>query len=47
MPQCRRMPRQGGRSGWVFEHPHRSNGRGGWDRVLLERKKGMGITSEM
>ena len=28
MSQCRGMPGQGGRSGWVGEHPHRSMGRG-------------------
>jgi hypothetical protein len=28
MPQFRGMPGQGGGSGWVGEHPHRSRGRG-------------------
>jgi hypothetical protein len=27
MPQCRGIPGQGGRSGWVWKHPHRSRGR--------------------
>ena len=26
MPQCRGMSGQGGRSGWIWEHPHRSKG---------------------
>ena len=33
MPQCREMPGQGSRSGWVGEQ-----GEEGWDREFLERK---------
>jgi hypothetical protein len=43
MPQCRGMPEQENRSGWVREHPHRGkrrgNGIGGFLRGDLERGK--------
>jgi hypothetical protein len=42
MSQCRGMPGQGSRSGWVDEQ-----GEGGWDRRFLEGKLGKGITFEM
>jgi hypothetical protein len=42
MPQCRGMPRWGGRSEWVG-----GQGEGEWDRGFSERKPGKGITFEM
>ena len=47
MPQCREMPGQESRSGWVSEQRE-----GGWDRVFfffffLEGKWGKGIKFEM
>jgi len=50
MPQCMGNATVGKRerkSGWVGECPHRSRGKRGWDRGLLERKPGKGITFEM
>ena len=41
MPQCRGMPGQGSRNGWVGEQ-----GEGGWDRGFSEGKAGKGITFE-
>ena len=40
--QCRGMPGQGSRSGWVGEQ-----GEGGWEGGFLEGKPGKGITFEM
>ena len=42
MPQCRAMPGQGSRSGWVGEQ-----GEGGEDRGFSEGKLGKGMTFEM
>jgi hypothetical protein len=42
MPQCRGMPGQGSRSGWVGEQWE-----GGWNRGFSEGKLGKGITFEM
>jgi hypothetical protein len=42
MPQCRGIPSQGSRSGWVSEH-----GVGGWDEWFMEGKTGKWITIEM
>jgi hypothetical protein len=28
MTQCRKIKGEGGKNGWVEEHPHRSRGRG-------------------
>jgi hypothetical protein len=39
--QCRGLPGQGSRSGWVGEQEE-----GGRDRVFLEEKPGKGITFE-
>ena len=39
MPQCRGMPGQGSRSGWVGERGERAR-----DRVFLVGKLGKGIT---
>ena len=44
MPQCRGMPGQGGRSGWVGEYPHRSRGIGDGVGVFRdETRKGDNI----
>ena len=42
MPQCRGVPGQGSRSGWVGEQ-----GEEVWDREFSEVKPGKGITFEM
>jgi hypothetical protein len=42
MPQCRRMPGQESRSGWVD-----AQGKGGWDRGFLEGKPRKGLTFEI
>jgi hypothetical protein len=42
MPQWRRIPGQGRRSGWDVEQ-----GEGNWDRGFSERKPRKGITFEM
>jgi hypothetical protein len=42
MPQYRRMPGLGSRSGWVGDHVEE-----GWDRGFSEWKLGKGITFEM
>jgi hypothetical protein len=49
MPQYRGIEDgEVGVGGWVKEHPHRSRGRGKWDRGFLgEGKLGKGITFEM
>jgi hypothetical protein len=41
-PQCRVMPGQGRRSGWVSESEE-----GVWDRVFSEEKEKMGIKFEI
>jgi hypothetical protein len=41
MPQYRRMPGQGSRSGWVNEQ-----GEGGWARGFSKEKQGKEITFE-
>jgi hypothetical protein len=41
-PQCRGMPGQGSRSGWVGEQEEE-----GWDKRSSEGKPGKGITFEM
>jgi hypothetical protein len=42
MSQCRRMPGQECRRGWVGEQAEE-----GWDRGFSEAKQGKGITFEM
>ena len=42
MPQCRGMPGQKSRSGWVGEQAE-----GGWDGDVFEGKSGKGIKFQM
>jgi hypothetical protein len=46
MPRCRGMPRWGGRSEWVGEHPHRSRW-GRWEEGFPGGKPEKKITFEM